>query len=260
MKWVKTLSVLLTTCLLFSLNVSAQSVNKTAKIVKKTIDKNGNEQIEEIYAEGEDVDAILEEFDVDFEGNGKVEVEIEVDEDGNEVKRKVRIESNSSFEMREDDFDSFDSEGKNFLFKFDNDGEEQTFRWEGLEKMPEELERMLEDLDTDFDFDFDNLKSDRFNRSGFNFYPAGRASLGVRIENGEKEGAAVVEVAERSAAEEAGIEIGDVITAINGISVSNVQDVIRKIGKYEPQERIEIDLLRDGKAKTVKAVLKERSI
>lgn len=260
MKWIKFFSVLLVACCLMSGNANAQTAKKTAKIVKKTVDKNGNTNIEEIYAEGEEVDDILEELDVDFNGEGEVEVEIEMDENGNEVKRKVKIQSGSTSEMEFGDFDWQDGEGKNFLFKFNEDGDEQIFQWDGLEKMPEALEKMLEDLEVDFDFDFDNEGFKNLGARDFNFYPSGRASLGVRIENGGVEGATVIDVSERSAAADAGIQAGDVITAINGIPVKNAQDLVRKIGKYEPQERVEIDLDRNGSQQTVKAVLKERSI
>ena len=85
----------------------------------------------------------------------------------------------------------------------------------------------------------------------------GRAKLGVRVEdagdNGSDQGAQVVEVMENTAAERAGIRVGDVITRVEGESVNDATDLIQTLrGK---SGRVEIELRRRGSRRTVEAEL-----
>ncbi|MBT8443756.1 MAG: PDZ domain-containing protein, partial [Gammaproteobacteria bacterium] len=71
------------------------------------------------------------------------------------------------------------------------------------------------------------------------------------------EGALVQEVVPESAAEAAGIEVGDVITAIDGESVSGASDLRTTIGLRRSGEAIRIELIRDGKKRSLTATLTE---
>ncbi len=64
------------------------------------------------------------------------------------------------------------------------------------------------------------------------------------------EGAYVASFAERSAAKEAGMEVGDVITAVNGVSVKSSSAVQEQIAKFRPGEKVKINVDRYGTAKT----------
>ena len=94
-----------------------------------------------------------------------------------------------------------------------------------------------------------------------------RAILGVSIvtvdselaekENLEKlEGVYVASVVENSAAEEADLEKGDVITAINGVSVNTVPELQEQIARQKPGDKISITFDRSGKEKTETATLR----
>ncbi|MFP4647143.1 MAG: trypsin-like peptidase domain-containing protein [Candidatus Acetothermia bacterium] len=96
-----------------------------------------------------------------------------------------------------------------------------------------------------------------------------RAWLGVWIQNLDAEmseklgvkpgtGALVTEVAEKSPAEAADIEAGDVITAVEGSLVENVSDLQQQIMYHQPGETVEIKLIRDGESRTVSATLETR--
>lgn len=93
-----------------------------------------------------------------------------------------------------------------------------------------------------------------------------RAVMGVSISNITPElqkekkittldGVYVVSVENLSAALKAGIEAGDVLTAVNGTSVSNSAELIEQMNRYRPGDVVNIDLLRDGKVKTVSVEL-----
>ncbi|MDR1813644.1 MAG: Do family serine endopeptidase [Tannerella sp.] len=70
------------------------------------------------------------------------------------------------------------------------------------------------------------------------------------------EGAYIIEFAERSSAKEAGIEVGDVITAINDKKVLSPSEVQEQINKYKPGDKVRITVDRYGKKKEFTVELK----
>lgn len=61
------------------------------------------------------------------------------------------------------------------------------------------------------------------------------------------EGVYVAEVSDRSSAMEAGIEPGDVITAINGVTIRNFAQLQEQMAKYRPGDKISVTYIRDNK-------------
>jgi serine protease Do/serine protease DegQ len=84
--------------------------------------------------------------------------------------------------------------------------------------------------------------------------PEYRSSLGLP-ENAQ--GALVSQVMEGSAAAKAGIETGDVITSVGTTTIRNNAELRNAIGLLKVGESVAITLLREGKPRTVRAVLKE---
>jgi len=72
------------------------------------------------------------------------------------------------------------------------------------------------------------------------------------------QGALVSQVLEGSAAEKAGLQAGDVVTAINGRAVKDAAGLRNTIGLLSVGDRVDIELLRDGKPRKVTAVVAER--
>ena len=68
------------------------------------------------------------------------------------------------------------------------------------------------------------------------------AYLGVSLDRSYQQGARVSQVTPGSPAEEAGIERGDVITAINGQAIRTPNDVTRIIQQMQPGDAIEVEL------------------
>lgn len=94
-----------------------------------------------------------------------------------------------------------------------------------------------------------------------------RALLGVKIQdiNAElakekkldvMEGAYVAEVGPKSAAQEAGIEAGDIITHVNGNKVKSVSETQDQISRFRPGDKVEVIYLRGDKQKKTEVVLK----
>src|ERR1700734_1245978 len=75
----------------------------------------------------------------------------------------------------------------------------------------------------------------------------------------ESSGALVAGVAQGSAAERAGIKTGDIITSINGATMKDATELRNTIGMLRIGDKVEIGLLRDGKAHQVTALVSERS-
>jgi len=95
-----------------------------------------------------------------------------------------------------------------------------------------------------------------------------RAHLGVQMQDITQElaqafdiqseqGAVVTHISAGSAAEEAGLKIGDIITAVDGNKLINADNLRNTIGLLMVGQTIKINIIRDGKQKTLKATVKE---
>lgn len=102
---------------------------------------------------------------------------------------------------------------------------------------------------------------DNFNETG----QFDRPFLGVRyqviskeaaIANDLPEGAYLMEVVPGSVAEEAGLQVGDIITKFAGQAVSAETDLATEINKHAVGKRIEIEYWREGEKKTVSLTLR----
>jgi serine protease Do len=69
------------------------------------------------------------------------------------------------------------------------------------------------------------------------------------------QGALVDEVKRDTPAAKAGLESGDVITAVNGTSVKDAREPTRTIGAAAPKSTIKLDILRSGQTKSLEVVL-----
>ncbi len=78
---------------------------------------------------------------------------------------------------------------------------------------------------------------------------------GIRLDPEIEEGVVVTGVSTGSGAEQAGLKKGDVITAVNGTSVSNAAYLKYLLYQHEVGDTIEITYIRDQKQKTVEITL-----
>ena len=96
-----------------------------------------------------------------------------------------------------------------------------------------------------------------------------RAFIGVSIrdidakfaeEKGLKnlQGIYVSGLSENGSAEQAGIELGDVITKVEDIEVNNVSELQEQVGKYRPGDKIKVSVIRNGNEMALPLVLKNK--
>jgi len=92
--------------------------------------------------------------------------------------------------------------------------------------------------------------------------------LGVHIQNlsdqladyfkiKDGKGVLVTEVEEDSPAEKAGIKAGDIITKINDEEVASATELSKSVRSYDPETKVAVSVLRDGKKKKLNATLAE---
>lgn len=95
-----------------------------------------------------------------------------------------------------------------------------------------------------------------------------RGVLGVTIQNLNDElaeafnverdqGVVITRVTEGSGADKAGLKPGDVVTAVNGQPVKRAADLRNKVGLSPVGEEIELEIRRNGRKRTVTAVVEE---
>lgn len=100
------------------------------------------------------------------------------------------------------------------------------------------------------------------------FMWSGSSQLGMTVTDlssqlaeyfGTKDGVLVSAVRDDSAAARAGVKAGDVITTINGNSVTNAIELRRRIQRIEAGEEFTLDIVRDKKPMTLKGKVESRS-
>jgi S1-C subfamily serine protease len=86
-----------------------------------------------------------------------------------------------------------------------------------------------------------------------------RPFLGVALQRADDGGAEVTQVIEDSAAERAGLQVGDVLVGIDGESVDGPWDVTEKILASRPGDRVDLEIMREGSRDSLSAELGERA-
>jgi len=96
-----------------------------------------------------------------------------------------------------------------------------------------------------------------------------RGYLGVQITNVDqkaqefyklpsRDGALVQSVTKDGPADKAGLKDGDVIVAVAGKPVKDTRDLIFRVSAMPPGQKVDLDLMREGKSKSITATLGER--
>jgi putative serine protease PepD len=81
------------------------------------------------------------------------------------------------------------------------------------------------------------------------------AYLGIRVSDASTSGAQVTSVVSDSPADKAGLKAGDVITAIDGNTVTSADDLTAAVGAHKPSDTITVTLTRDGATKQISVTL-----
>ncbi|MBT8492487.1 MAG: PDZ domain-containing protein, partial [Deltaproteobacteria bacterium] len=83
-----------------------------------------------------------------------------------------------------------------------------------------------------------------------------RAHFGAPADQGVMVGSVVAE----SAAQQAGLQVGDIVTTVNGDAVGSAAALSHAIGGLEPGTSVELGVLRDGVSSLLTAALGERKM
>ncbi|MCZ7535978.1 MAG: S1C family serine protease [Acidimicrobiia bacterium] len=75
---------------------------------------------------------------------------------------------------------------------------------------------------------------------------------------GVEHGALVVETTDGAPAAEAGIEVGDVIVEIGGREIRSMENVAREVRRHDPDDEVEVVVVRDSGSRSFTVVLAER--
>lgn len=97
-----------------------------------------------------------------------------------------------------------------------------------------------------------------------------RAVLGVYIQGvndaqakrlglATAKGVLITNLTPDGAALRAGLEIGDVMTALNGVNINSAPEMQEQLSKYRPGEKIRISYLRNGRERKATALLRDKS-
>lgn len=187
-------------------------------MVKKTIDENGKERVETIT-----------------EKNGKTNVNVTVD--GEIVPNE---------DLNGDELVVFKNGRKTYFLR------EVEKSVNNIDLAFQELEIKLNDI---------SIPDVRLGVAEDGEMNDGEGELGVSLreveteENGKQ--VKIVDVFEASAAKEAGLQKGDIITAIDGKKVKSLSQLTHLIKANEPGESITIQYLRDGETQETTAILKQ---
>jgi len=99
-----------------------------------------------------------------------------------------------------------------------------------------------------------------------------RGFLGVQIRDPEPQiraavgldegagGALIADVNDGSPAEKAGLKAGDIVISIDGNEVASSTDLTRKVGSYQPGEKVKLKAFRDGRERTFTVTLDKRDV
>ncbi len=84
---------------------------------------------------------------------------------------------------------------------------------------------------------------------------AQKKSLGIK----DGEGIYVTGVAEDGAAKQAGIQKGDFLTKINGVSINSSAEMQEQLSRYKPGDKLSVSIVRNGSERTANVTLKKES-
>ena len=85
------------------------------------------------------------------------------------------------------------------------------------------------------------------------------SDLAEKLELDRPIGALITSIFDGTPAAEFGLQKGDVIVAINGEAIKNVNHLRAKVAMYKPKTTISISILRDGQTQDISVTLSERS-
>lgn len=247
--------LLLLGCFIFPNNSWSQTETKEKKqvvIVKKTIDKDGNEVVEKIIKEGKEA----EDFDVakyleHEEGDAaNVNVQVRVMKEGKEKSKEEEREIEVT--VTGDDVVIMEGEEKTVI-KIDGDAEKKEITTEDGKHiiiMKSDGANTFEFEDVDVEVDEEGHQEIRIMKTR----KGNGAFFGVMIDP-SAEGMELLDVVKDSPAEKAGLQKGDILQSINEHQLSTYEELTNALSNYKPGDSIVVMYRRDGQVNKAQANL-----
>ncbi len=232
---------------------------------KVVIKKSENGDVERLEWDGSgdmptDIKELLEEHDIDID-----ELHEEHDGDGPRRKRKMRIAKEEHKTMGRKSRAKGRQLNKNHREQYkiitkDEDGNEKVMEWDGTGEMPEDMKELEGEINV-FKLDGKGKKGGR--RGSRMMFIAdddvklSDAYMGAQIESTDN-GARIIDVMKDSPADKAGLEKGDIVQKVNGARARSMDGLLSILNFFDPNDTVELNVLRDGKEKSMKMTLGKR--
>ena len=282
------LLVLIVACSSLTIAVAQEAAKEIRIKIEK--DVNGEQQsIDKVFTDPNDPELkkLLEEHNMDMDDDMDIDIDVQkqIDEADKDEAATLKLKLKSGDEDQLNEFiDKIEKLAEDMDIDFSDidiseDDNKQMFNFFGedfdFEELSEKLKNNSFKLDTMIDFDDDsfNFLSDdlknklkdfdleRINPDGrmydfFNFEEvlANKAIMGVMIDNNE-DGILITGLNEGFGAKKAGLQAGDIITAIDNKTMKSVDEIIAYINELEAGDFVTVEYKRDNITETAKVEL-----
>jgi len=216
----------------FTVMVTGQNISKKKIVViEKVTDENGEVTSKKIVKEGKEAEEYMK----------AKKIELGLDKEVKHIEKEVRVVV-SKAEVKED--------RRIKMIVRDDNGEEKIVIWNGDGEMPDEVKNHMDEADVDIDIDENSSGEVRVTVRTSDEKPR----LGIVPEN-HVDGVEVLKVVEGSAAEEAGLMVGDIIYKVAGKTVGSDLQLSAGLDKVAEGSSTTIQFIRDGDKKSVSVKL-----
>lgn len=214
------------------------------KVMKKKIKKKEKkEDIEMVFIDEDGNKQVL-----NWDGQGEMPAEMKKHLDENEIDIEAMVQ-----EINVEKGDNKD------VYKIkikDDSGEVKVMEWEGQGEMPEEMKALMKEHNIRIDHADDGTVV-RIEEHVVEDKNKNKAQLGVMIENADG-GVKINEFVEDSNAQRAGLEVGDIISLLNGKQITDIESLVNGLSAFKAGDTVEISYIRGDVEKTIDVVLTPR--
>lgn len=259
------------------IEMEGDEVKKNSKAFKVvSLDADGKRQVIEWDGEGEmpdEVKSLIKEHEIDLDqiqnqkhsGSQKKVKAVFMNESG----EKQVMEWHGEGEMPEDikkileeQAMTIDIEGveENYKIKIQgDDGEMKVMEWDGQGEMPEEMKSIMKEHEIDV---HNSAGSDQATvkviQKQMKDGNKNKAQLGIMISSTD-DGVKINEFVDGSPAQKSGLQAEDIITAVDGITITTMEDLLDALSDKKPGDAVELTYLRDGKEGSTRVPLTSRT-
>lgn len=224
------------------------------------IKKNDNGNVEQMEWDGtgempEEVKQLLEEHDIDLD-------ELHEEHGDQPRKKKMRIarEKNKKMGRKARAKGRAKTKSTREQYKIitkDDEGNEKVIQWNGEGEMPDEMKELGDEVNI---FKFDNGEESHATMmfiADEDDVELSNAYMGAQIESSDS-GAKILDVMKDGPADKAGLAKGDIVQKVNGARTKTMEGLLGILNYFEPNDKIEMEVVRNGKEKMIKLTLGTR--